>query len=289
MRVGSPFTLKKESFVRSAQTPERNVTAIGFQQYLSQKTSLKTEAVHQIKTSTKSMKDPKINPEGLSEQVVFSKEFKGKEKQLSIQQAMPQVHYLEGTMQFSSADTDETRKSGKHFLQKKLDDERKRKIFELEEQKRLEDEKRKKNNELEEKKRFEAEVARKTLEEALNRKQEENEKAKLMMELEVRKKALLTEKLRLESLEKEKNVIQKKREQLHQEEEKQRRIKEGSLKQTQISMTRREQQGVGFGSVRTGYVQNKKMSLLTRAASVEPPVSRGNDSPGPNRRQKNVR
>ena len=287
--MGSPFTLKKESFVRSEQTPERNVTAIGFQQYLSQKTSLKTEAVHQIKTSTRLMKDPKINPEGLSEQVVFSKEFKGKEKQLSIQQSMPKVHYLEGTMQFSSADTDETRISGKLFLQKKLDDERKTKIFELEEQKRVEDEKRKKNNELEEKKLIVAEIARKTLEEALNRKQEENEKAKLMMELEERKKALLAEKLRLESLEKEKNIIQKKREQLQQEEEKQRRIKEGSLKQNQISMTRREQQGVGFGSVRTGYVQNKKMSLLTRAASVEPPATRGNDSPGPNRRQKNVR
>ena len=279
MRVGSPFTLKKENFSDSDKTPERNTTAIGFQQYLSQKSSLKTESVRQEVTSRAEIKNKSVAMD-FPEQVVFSKEFKGKEKQMSIHQAKPQVHYLEGRKQFSLANNQKDEEIGK--------------IERLNEEKTMEDEIKRKNTATVEKKKMEDEQKRQIIEETQRRqkfevqKPEENEKDRLKKELEERKKILQAEKVRLESLEKEKNILKRKREQLQQEEEKERRVKDG-IKQSLVQFSRREQQGVGFGSVQTGYVHNKKLSLLTRASSADPPPRRTTDSPNIHRIQKNVR
>jgi len=61
------------------------------------------------------------------------------------------------------------------------------------------------------------------------------------------------------------------------------------LKKSLFQISRQDQPAVGFGSVRTGYVNNKRISLLTRASSAEPPNSQTSQSPAPTKRQKSVR
>merc|ERR1711872_1191764 len=102
---------------------------------------------------------------------------------------------------------------------------------------------------------------------------------------------LLEEQKRKETLAREKLLLQKKREEIMSEQtikQNEINLKEG-LKKSLFKVSRQEQPGVGFGSVRTGYVNNKRISLLQRASSAEPPARQTSSSPAPTKRQKSVR
>ena len=95
------------------------------------------------------------------------------------------------------------------------------------------------------------------------------------------------ERHRLETLEKERKLLQQKREEILQQEN-ERKVKEG-LKASLAKVSRNEKTAIGFGNVKTGYVNNQKISLLTRASSAEPPARQPSESPAVDRKSKNVR
>merc|ERR1711962_1895130 len=115
---------------------------------------------------------------------------------------------------------------------------------------------------------------------------EEDKRVKEKLELE-KKKILEEGRHRLETLEKERKLLQQKREEILQQEN-ERKVKEG-LKASLSKVTRNDKTANGFGNVRTGYVNNQKISFLTRASSAEPPARQPSESPAVDRKSKNVR
>ncbi len=94
-----------------------------------------------------------------------------------------------------------------------------------------------------------------------------------------RQEILKQEQARLAELEREKKEIQRKREEILKAEERSKVKGTSSFKATKI---KQDQSSHGFGSVKTGYVLNKKFSFLNKASSVEP--TDNTDSPARKRR-----
>jgi len=115
-----------------------------------------------------------------------------------------------------------------------------------------------------------------------------NEETQLLAEkmarqkLEAEKRKILEdEKIRIAQLEKEKFVLQQKREEILKQHTKFEKESEN------VFQGYKQEQGIGFGNVRTGHVSFKKMSLLSRASSAEPPNDVKECPPTP--KLKNVR
>merc|ERR1711872_997518 len=135
------------------------------------------------------------------------------------------------------------------------------------------------------------EVEKEKLEKAKMEEQARRQEAERQKQEEKKQNILLEEQKRKETLAREKLLLQKKREEIMSEQtikQNEINLKEG-LKKSLFKVSRQEQPGVGFGSVRTGYVNNKRISLLQRASSAEPPARQTSSSPAPTKRQKSVR
>merc|ERR1711872_833641 len=136
------------------------------------------------------------------------------------------------------------------------------------------------------------EVKKEKLEKAKMEEQARRQEAERQKQEEIKQKlAQEEEQKRKETLAREKLLLQKKREEIMSEQtikQNEINLKEG-LKKSLFKVSRQEQPGVGFGSVRTGYVNNKRISLLQRASSAEPPARQTSSSPAPTKRQKSVR
>jgi len=254
----SQFSMKKESSGQISRSKENNSTAIGFQQYMEQRDHSR------MKT------DPK--EDGMQDQIVFAKEFnKKKIVQVAAQVVKQQAHH-----ESYSEKHHQSRNEKGVMLQENTMKEEKGNEAELAAVHRAEEEMKAKQL-LEEKRKRE-----------LVSKQQAEEEKRVKEKLEMEKRKLLEEERhRLETLEKERKLLQQRREEILQQEN-ERKVKEG-LKASLSKVTRNDKTAVGFGNVRTGWVSNQKVSLLTRASSAEPLARQPSESPAVDRKAKNVR
>merc|ERR1719295_342676 len=214
--------------------------------------------------------DPK--EDSMQDQIVFAKEFnKKKIVQVAAQVVKQQAHH-----ESYSEKHHQSRNEKGVMLQENTMKEEKGNEAELAAVHRAEEEMKAKQL-LEEKRKRE-----------LVSKQQAEEEKRVKEKLEMEKRKLLEEERhRLETLEKERKLLQQRREEILQQEN-ERKVKEG-LKASLSKVTRNDKTAVGFGNVRTGWVSNQKVSLLTRASSAEPPARQPSESPAVDRKAKNVR
>ena len=295
----SSFRLRKESMESSSTISENNTSAISYQQFKEKQGDVK------LKSVSKAVQDkPK-------EHIVFAKEFtptRKVEKQQGIIEIKGTKKDFKMILQKEEKSMLEKEQAPKkiwfEIAQNKQTEEQSQLLIKQEERIRLEKEKAQETFMLDQRKKkeeqsallkeqeklliLEKERAQDKLRLEVERKQQIKEQiAKQKLELE-KQKLLEDEKVRLETLAKEKLVLQKKRDEILKDTDNEAKIKM-SLKKSLFNVSRQEAQGVGFGCVRTGYVNNKKMSLLTRASSAEPPLRQSTDSPAQHRKQKSVR
>merc|ERR1711994_1234846 len=261
INVPSSFSLKKETSLSLTPKAEKNTTAIGYHQFIQKK--------GQIKTKSENLTE---NVEG---QVVFAKEF-------TPNRQLGQKH--NATLVVRGKSDKESEEVAR------LESIRIKEAENTARQKEVEKEKLEKAKMEEQARRQEAE--RQKQEEIKQKLAQEEEQKQIRAKLELEKQnILLEEQKRKETLAREKVSLQKKSEEMMSEQtlkQNEINLKEG-LKKSLFKVSRQEQPGVGFGSVRTGYVNNKRISLLQRASSAEPPSRQTSSSPAPTKRQKSVR
>ena len=258
VNIKSNFVLKTDTNATpQMHRKENNKTAIGFSKYMESKGQ---------------------QPEKYTEQIVFAKEFKGRRASSEQRDTREQHQKHVITNQQLDKETERKKQEG---LKIQMQAQAKEK-----EQARQEAEREAKSKFEEEKKRIlEIQMQSKARKEEQAR-QEAERQAKYEIEAE-KKRILEEERVRLETFEQERQILQQKRAEILTQDNDQ-RIKEG-LKKSLINISRQEQQGVGFGSVHTGFVINQKRNIMVKASSVEPPPRATTESPAVSRRSKNVR
>merc|ERR1711962_1864821 len=273
----SPYSLKKEFSSQIMRSKENNSTAIGFQQYMEQRD-------HTGKTFQSTKIDPNAKGD-IQDQIVFAKEFNKKKRvQVTAQIVKEQSHHAyeqhESRNETSMVIDTKRKPEIAGMLRQKQEStamkagEEKRKQVEIAAVQQAGEEMKAKLEETRKK-------------ELLSQQQaEEDKRVKEKLELE-KEKILEEERHGLETLEKERKLLQQKREEILQQEN-ERKVKEG-LKASLSKVTRNDKTANGFGNVRTGYVNNQKISFLTRASSAEPPARQPSESPAVDRKSKNVR
>ena len=242
------------------QRKENNKTAIGFSKYMEGKGQ---------------------QSEKYTEQIVFAKEFKGRRASSEQRDTREQHRGHQKHVMANQQLDKETERKKQESLKIQMEAQAK-----VKDQARQEAEREAKLKIEEEKKRI-LEIQRQSKARKEEQARQETERqAKYKIEAE-KKRILEEERVRLETFEQERQILQQKRAEILTQDNDQ-RIKEG-LKKSLINVSRQEQQGVGFGSVHTGFVINQKRNIMVKASSVEPPPSATTESPAASRRSKNVR
>ena len=280
-QLDSHFTLKKEIGQELAITPENNTTAISYQKFKELQGDVKVKSVSKVAKTTA----PK-------DQIVFAKEFTPTRKPEKQQSVLESRTAKTAQMFVSQTKKQTTTERSKQVVQTSNELEDKQRLEKEKAAERLKveiDAKRKREEQAaflkaQEEKRIHAE---KEKEEIAQKKLMEEQMAKERIERE-KQKLLDEEKVRLQTLEREKLALQTKRNEIMMEAQS-RSSHQEKKKNLFNNVSRQETPGVGFGSVRTGYVSNKKISLLTRASSAEPPPRQPSESPAPTRKPKSVR